>query len=164
MAATQVISIDYIVKTPGVCGGAARIDNTRLTVHAIVGQIKAGATVAELVEGYIHLSLTEAQVHAALAYYYDHQAEIDELLKEDARLLDEIKAEAVEIRSLTADGTPYLTARQAARMLGISTQSSQIAHLCQQGKLDCRKIANRWLVSRASIEAYSASDRRPGPR
>jgi uncharacterized protein (DUF433 family) len=161
MVSTTVMSIDYIVKSPRVCGGAARLAQTRLTVHAIIGQIKSGTTIEELLEGYAYLPLTRAQVHAALAYYYDHQAEIDALLGEEAQLLDQIKREAIDIRR---DNEEFITAKEASERLGLSSQSSQIAHLCQEGKLVCKKVANRWFVSLASVEAYAAGSRKPGPR
>lgn len=164
MVSTTVMSINHIVKTPGICGGAARLGETRLTVHSIVGQLKSGATIDDLLEGYAHLPLTRAQIHAALAYYYDHQAEIDRLLEEEAQVFEESRREAAELRSVMAAGEEFVTAREASERLGLSPGSSQVAHLCQEGKLECRKVANRWFVSRASLEAYAASDRRPGPK
>ena len=161
MVSTTVMSIDYIVKSPQVCGGAARLAQTHLTVHSLIGQIKSGTTIEELLEGYEHLPLTRAQVHAALAYYYDHPAEIDALLGEEARLLGQIKREATDIRR---DSEEFITAREASERLGLSAQSSQIAHLCQEGKLTCKKVANRWFVSLASVESYAAGNRKPGPR
>lgn len=161
MVSTTVMSIDYIVKSPQVCGGAARLAQTRLTVHSLIGQIKSGATIEELLEGYAHLPLTRAQVHAALAYYYDHQTEIDALLGEESQLLGQIKEAAIEI---SRDNEDFITAREASARLGLSSQSSQIAHLCQEGKLTCKKVANRWFVSLASVEAYASGNRKPGPR
>ena len=37
-----------------------------------------------------HPSLTLAQIHAALTYYYDHQAEMDEAIEERLRKEDEL--------------------------------------------------------------------------
>lgn len=163
MVSTTVMSINYIVKSPQVCGGVAHLAQTRLTVHSIVGQLKSGATIDDLLEGYAHLPLTRAQVHAALAYYYDNQAEIDALLDDDARLLGQIKREATDIRN-AKDSEKLITASEASKRLGLSAQSSQVAHLCQEGKLIGKKVANRWFVSLASVEAYAAGNRKPGPR
>lgn len=38
-----------------------------------------------------------------------------------------------------------------------------IRKLCQQGRLDCRKSGDVWLVSRAALEEYAATERKPGP-
>lgn len=68
----------YIVRTPGVRGGNARIQGTRIGVHDVVGLLQNGETVDSVVrclEG-----LTRAQVYECLAYYEDHLAEIDHLL------------------------------------------------------------------------------------
>lgn len=89
---TTVLPINHIVKTPGVCGGVPRIAGTRITVDWIVGQmIYAGRMVDQLVEDYAHVPLTHAQIHAALAYYYDHQAEIDGLIADSENQLEEVK-------------------------------------------------------------------------
>jgi uncharacterized protein (DUF433 family) len=159
MADTVIQSIDYIVKTPGICGGRARIDGTRLTVAWIVGQmLHAGQTLEEMVADYAHVPLRPAQIHAALAYYYDHQAEIDAQIADSERLMAEVRAQP-------ASGLgDYISAKEAAEILGVDHASRHIAHLCREGKLACRKVANRWLISRASVEAYRDSERKPGPK
>ncbi len=65
----------HIVKKPGYCGGKAAIDNTRVRVNNVVFLHKEGFSDAQILERYPNLNL--AQVHAALTYYYDHQAEIE---------------------------------------------------------------------------------------
>jgi uncharacterized protein (DUF433 family) len=157
---TTVLTIDYIVRTPGVCGGAPRIDGTRITVDWIVGQmIYAGRSVDETIEDYVHVPLTSAQIYAALAYYYDHQEEIDGLIAESEKLLDTVKQ-----RDNHSARAGYITAREAADILGIDHESRQIAKLCRLGILTGRKIANRWVISRDSLEKYERSYRKPGPR
>ncbi len=81
--ATVRASIKYphVVKTPGVCGGRARIEETRVRVYNVVFLHKEGATDETIREAYPDLSL--AQIHAALAYYYDNREEIDMELAED---------------------------------------------------------------------------------
>ncbi|HUT34073.1 MAG TPA: DUF433 domain-containing protein [Planctomycetota bacterium] len=54
------------------------IRGTRLTVAAIVSCYKEGMDIVEILEGYP--GLLPAQLHEALAYYYDHQDEIEQLL------------------------------------------------------------------------------------
>jgi uncharacterized protein (DUF433 family) len=89
---TTVLPINHIVKTPGVCGGTPRIAGTRITVDWIVGQmIYAGQTLEEMLTDYAHIPLTPAQIHAALAYYYDHQVEISSLIEISEDLFNNVR-------------------------------------------------------------------------
>lgn len=84
------ISINYIVKTPGMLGGRARIAGRRIGVSDIVNaHLRLGAPVEEVVEAY---EITPAQVYAALAYYYDHQDEIDTHLEAEAQAFADLPA------------------------------------------------------------------------
>jgi len=69
MATTRKLVYTHIVKRPGHCGGKATIGNTRVGVNNVVWLHKEGRTPTQVLESYSDLSL--AQVHAALAYYYD---------------------------------------------------------------------------------------------
>jgi uncharacterized protein (DUF433 family) len=61
----------------------AYICGTRIRVQDIVSDHERhGLSPEEIAREYLHLSL--AQVHAALAYYYDHRDEIREQMKADA--------------------------------------------------------------------------------
>jgi uncharacterized protein (DUF433 family) len=164
MTDTVVLGIDHIVKTEGVCSGDPRIAGTRLTVHSIIGQLQSGATIDDLLDGYAHIPLTRAQIHAALAYYYDHQQEIDDLLAAEDAAFQEAIREAEEVRAALSTGERFITAADAAKRLDLSPGSQQVAHLCREGKLDCKKVANRWFVTLASVDAYAASNRNPGPK
>jgi uncharacterized protein (DUF433 family) len=65
----------YIEITPGVRGGKPRIAGTRITVSDIaIMHLQLAQSLPEIATDY-HLSL--AAVYAAMAYYYDHRAEID---------------------------------------------------------------------------------------
>lgn len=68
----------YIVKTPGVCGGRARLENSRIAVHDVIGLIQNGETVDSVTRQLP--GLTRAQVYECLSYYEDHLAEIDYLV------------------------------------------------------------------------------------
>ena len=63
------------MKAPGYCGGKTTIDNTRVRVNNVVWLHKQDHSPDQILESYPDLSL--AQVHAALAYYYDHPEEIE---------------------------------------------------------------------------------------
>src|ERR1700676_5263647 len=77
------VMVKHIEKTPGVCGGRACIAGHRIRVQDIVVLHEMqGMTPKEIIIQYP--SITLADVHAALAYYYDNQQEIaDELRKAD---------------------------------------------------------------------------------
>jgi len=62
-----------IVKTPGTCGGEARIDGTRIPVWLVVKNNDFGGVDAVL-EAYPHL--TREQVEEALQYAKDNKKEI----------------------------------------------------------------------------------------
>ena len=70
----------HIAKDPAIQGGRAVIAGTRVPVSDIVYWYKQGKDVHEIIESFPQLNL--AQVHDALAYYYDNQKEIDEEIKE----------------------------------------------------------------------------------
>ena len=71
----------HITKIPGVCGGRPCIDHTRVRVVNVVFLQQEGYTPEQILEQYPDLNL--GQVHAALAYYYDHPDEIDAYIAED---------------------------------------------------------------------------------
>lgn len=70
-----------IISTPDVCGGKPRVRGHRVPVHRIAGWWQLGLSVEEIADQ--HPSLGPAEVHAALAYYHLHRAEIDACLAED---------------------------------------------------------------------------------
>ena len=66
----------HITKTPGICGGRACIAGHRIRVMDIVGwHERRGYTVAQVVD--MFPGITQADVHAALTYYYDNVQEIE---------------------------------------------------------------------------------------
>jgi uncharacterized protein (DUF433 family) len=84
---------EYIVKTPGVCGGQPRIAGTRIKVkHVYTWVEQMGMTPAQVVAEYPHLTM--AQVHMALAYYWSHQDEIRQDIANEEKLVAEMKAKA----------------------------------------------------------------------
>jgi uncharacterized protein (DUF433 family) len=82
---------DHIEVTPGVCGGKARIAGSRIRVQDIVAWHEtSGQSPEEIVQRFPLLSL--ADVHAALAYYFDHREAIDSETAEDIAFADALKA------------------------------------------------------------------------
>jgi uncharacterized protein (DUF433 family) len=81
---------DMIVKTPGTCGGRARVAGTRIKVEHIYNWVeRQGLTPAAVVAEHPHLNL--AQVHAALAYYWSHREEIESDIAEGRKLVSELQ-------------------------------------------------------------------------
>ncbi len=64
-----------IQKTIGVCGGHARIRNTRISVWTIISLQKQGANIPEILQNFP--SVTGEDLSNVATYYSDHQAEID---------------------------------------------------------------------------------------
>ena len=70
----------HIEITPGIAGGKPRIAGHRITVQNIaIWHERLGLSVDEIATEY---DLTLADVHAALAYYFDHRAEIDRSIED----------------------------------------------------------------------------------
>jgi uncharacterized protein (DUF433 family) len=89
----NILAIEEIVSDPKVRGGRPVIRGTGITVMNVVLAHTTGDKfpLERVADGY---GLTLAQVHAAMAYYYLHQAELDERLQlekqETERLLEEL--------------------------------------------------------------------------
>src|ERR1700676_5156399 len=73
--------------------GVPRIAGRRTKVIQIVmDKLAYGWSAEEIQSQHPHLALSE--VHAALAYYYDHKAELDAAIDESLRYIDEMRAKA----------------------------------------------------------------------
>ena len=72
-------SYRYIVRSPDVRGGNARVEGTRIAVHDVIGLLQNGETVDSLTVNCFP-ALSRAQVYECLAYYEDHKGEIDLLV------------------------------------------------------------------------------------
>lgn len=69
--------LDYrnIEKDPARCGGQPVVGGTRIRVATILSAYRLGMTVEEIVQQYP--TLQPADVHDALAFAYDHLADIE---------------------------------------------------------------------------------------
>ena len=82
----------HIDRTPGISGGKPKIAGHRITVEDIaIWHQRMGRSVEEICAEH---DLGLADVHAALAYYFDHQAEVD-------RGIDESEAFVAALRAST---------------------------------------------------------------
>ena len=80
----------HITKTPGVCGGKACIAGHRVRVmDIVVWHERRGHSPDEIVDMFPGITL--ADVHAALAYYFDRRSEIEADLKCDAELAEKLQ-------------------------------------------------------------------------
>jgi uncharacterized protein (DUF433 family) len=80
----------YIVQTEGCLGGKPRIDGHRIAVQHIAVDyedlIMSPEEICDAYEG-----LTQAEVFAALAYYYDHKDEVRASIEADKRFAEEFR-------------------------------------------------------------------------
>jgi len=93
--AAKIVSYPHIEKTPEVRGGKACIEGTRIAVVDIVLLHKRGLSPQEML-GYYARPLSLAQVHSALAYYYDHPEEIEAYFEESHKAAAELEAARAE--------------------------------------------------------------------
>jgi uncharacterized protein (DUF433 family) len=80
-------SYRYIVQRAGARSGHPIVEGTRIGVHDVVALVKTGASVDEVVTSLPRL--TRAQVYECLAYYEDHQTELEPLVASQTEHLDE---------------------------------------------------------------------------
>lgn len=81
------VSYRYITTKQGILSGEPIIVGTRTPVRSIVEKWRLGYTPEEMVRGLPHLTL--AQIHEAMSYYYDNQAQIDDYIERN-RIPDEL--------------------------------------------------------------------------
>jgi len=84
---------------PRVAGSRSRV------VDIVLDQQVQGWTPEQMREQHPHLSL--AQIHAALAYYHCHKAELDAAIERGLKMVDELRAAAGEspvARRLRSEG------------------------------------------------------------
>ncbi len=149
MADTIVLDTIRIVSTPGVLSGKPRIEGRRISVQHVAEHYNAGWPIEEIAEAY---DLTPAQIHAALAYYYDHRDEIDQKIKDDNEWIEQIKKERRDFAGTNDDDVlnAVMTATAAAKQFGITDRTVRDA--IEGGKIEAIKSAGTWLIRRADAE------------
>lgn len=70
----MTVASDRIVKTPGVCGGDARVRDTRYTVWGLLESRRQGLTDQQILAQ--HPTLTPADLEAVWEYSRDHPREV----------------------------------------------------------------------------------------
>ncbi len=82
------IALGHIEITPGVCGGKPHVSGHRVTVQNVaVWHERMGLEPDEIATAN---ELTLGEVYAALAYYHDNRAEIDEAIASDESFVTEL--------------------------------------------------------------------------
>jgi uncharacterized protein (DUF433 family) len=92
--------------------GRGWIDDTGMRVDTLVAKVLGPdpQTPAELLEEYPYLTL--ARIHAALTWYYDHQAEMDAQTERELRMVEEAR-EKQKDSPIRQKVRAYLAAREA---------------------------------------------------
>lgn len=91
MMTTIIHLVDEIISDSSVRGGRPVLRGTGFRVADVVIQhVHNGKTAFDIAESF---RLDLAQVHAALAYYYRHQDEIDEQIRQDDEEAERLIAE-----------------------------------------------------------------------
>ena len=85
-----------ILSTPGIRGGKPRIAGHRITVSDVaIWHERMGMSPDEIVSEYPTITLSD--VHAALAYYFDHRDEVDREILEGEEFAEKLRAGAPSI-------------------------------------------------------------------
>jgi uncharacterized protein (DUF433 family) len=88
----EALLTQHLDSTPGVRGEKVCLAGSRISVEDLVlMHLRLGQSLAEIAGNY---DLPLAALHTAMAYYYEHQAEIDRSIEEDRAF-----AEAFERRN-----------------------------------------------------------------
>ena len=85
----------HIVATPGTLGGKPRIVGRRIAVeHIAVLHVRTGRAIDDICTDF---DLSLAEVHAALAYYFDNQADIDRSIADGEVSVAALKAKTPSV-------------------------------------------------------------------
>jgi len=71
--------------------GTVRITGSRVTLDTIIGAFQKGATAEQIQDSFPSLSL--AQIYGTIAYYLDHEADVETYLYERRKEAESIKHE-----------------------------------------------------------------------
>ncbi len=87
---------DHIVSDPGICFGKPRIAGTRLAVKFVVAHHHFSRMSLEEIA--LDWNVPLAAVYAAMAYYYDHKAEMDQSFRDDEEYVAQLRAKQGSLR------------------------------------------------------------------
>jgi len=82
----------HIIQDPDRCFGQPCLEGTRIRVLDIAIEYdRLGRSPDQIAES--HPGLFLAQIHAALAYYYEHMQEIDQSIRAERELAEQIQSQ-----------------------------------------------------------------------
>lgn len=90
-----------IVKTPDVLGGKARLDGRRVSVFQIGEMYTEAGDAPEDIADQLGVSL--ADVHAALAYYFEHPDEMSAIRDRDEGYVNTLRERSKAPEKLTGE-------------------------------------------------------------
>lgn len=85
----------HLAIEPGKLSGLPHIAGTRIRVIDIVALLRQGLEPLEMLDS--HEFLTLGQIHAALAFCYDHQGEVEEGFRRVEQIADEFRRSHPEL-------------------------------------------------------------------
>lgn len=89
----QAISVEHIQVSTDIRGGKPCIEGTRIAVEDVaVMHLKLGQSLIEIAG--LH-SLSLAATHAAMSYYFDHRAAIEQRVAEEVLLVEAMRERQV---------------------------------------------------------------------
>lgn len=169
---------NYISKTPGFRRGEPHITGRHISVELIADlYIRHSLSAEEIAH---NQELTPAQVHAALAYYYDHADEIQAIWQaqersgekiaashrqaedEHARLEAQYKQRYPEryealVRLRAEDPHRDMTVPEIAAEFHLTDQA--IRKAAKNQTVPARKVGRDWVIKRADALAYWGKER-----
>ncbi len=135
--------LEHIAIDPSRFDGKPYLEGRRITVEQIaLHYARFGWEVERITDAF---QLTLGQVHAALAYYYDHQSEIDTSMQTTDSDLPDVES--------VLDGTLkiVMTPQEIAEEFPITDQA--VYQAIRRGKLRARKSGATWLILRRDAES-----------
>jgi excisionase family DNA binding protein len=121
-------------------GFEPHIEGRRIKVKQIARHyIHFDWPVEEIAEAF---RLTLAQVHAALAYYYDHKEEIEKALREEDEFFDRLPT--------LDDLRLIMTPQEIADEYPITVDA--VYQAIRRGRIQARKSGRAWLLLRRDVE------------
>jgi len=108
----EMIQLTLTQTTPLIqeADGTVRISGSRVTLDTIIGAFQKGATAEQIQDSFPSLSL--AQIYGAIAYYLNHEADVETYLRERRAEAESIKHE-IESQQDTAGFRARMRARRA---------------------------------------------------
>ena len=119
--------------------GAARVGGTRVLLDVIIEAFQNGDTPEEIVDSYNAITL--ADVYAVIAYYLNHQEEVDEYIRQREAAGEQLR------REIEANQPEMLRAQKRLQALKQSKSSECTA--CSLMRTSTRRFCVRFRAKRA---------------